>query len=59
MIGNETAAMGHLTIPNRRTVESAVALACRAPSIHNNQPWWSVTGPDHLMFQDDDRPKPR
>lgn len=44
------------TVPNRRTVESAVALACRAPSLHNSQPWRWVAGRNHLMlFSDPDR----
>ncbi|MFZ2172979.1 MAG: hypothetical protein WAW17_02880 [Rhodococcus sp. (in: high G+C Gram-positive bacteria)] len=39
--------------PDRRTIEAAVALACRAPSLHNTQPWRWVVGPSHLQLYSD------
>jgi nitroreductase len=30
---------------DRRTVRAAIELACRAPSVHNSQPWRWVVGP--------------
>jgi nitroreductase len=44
------------TMPDRRTLESAVASACRAPSLHNSQPWQWVLDSDALrLFSDNDR----
>ncbi len=44
------------TMPDRRTLESAVASACRAPSLHNSQPWRWVLGTTELrLFSDPDR----
>lgn len=35
----------NLTMPDARTVRAAVALAVRAPSVHNSQPWlWHFSG---------------
>src|ERR1700692_2788359 len=32
-------------------IERAVALACRAPSVHNSQPWrWVLEGADLRLF---------
>ncbi|MGW0026803.1 Acg family FMN-binding oxidoreductase [Rhodococcus sp. NPDC003383] len=43
-------------MPDRRTLESAVALACRAPSLHNSQPWRWVLGAHALtLYSDNDR----
>ncbi|QQZ17052.1 MULTISPECIES: Acg family FMN-binding oxidoreductase [Rhodococcus] len=42
-------------VPDRRTVESAVALACRAPSLHNSQPWRWVMGTNLRLYSDPDR----
>ncbi len=44
------------TVPDRRVVESAVARACRAPSLHNSQPWHWVMGAAELrLYSDPDR----
>ncbi|NMN93955.1 hypothetical protein FGL95_02760 [Nocardiaceae bacterium YC2-7] len=46
------------TVPklDKRTIEAAVALACRAPSLHNSQPWrWVVDGNTLQLFADSDR----
>jgi nitroreductase len=44
------------TMPSRRTIETAVALACRAPSLHNSQPWrWVLGSQDLSLFSDPDR----
>ena len=43
-------------MPDRTSLESAVALACRAPSLHNSQPWRWVVGRFGLsLFSDPDR----
>ncbi|WP_330134919.1 Acg family FMN-binding oxidoreductase [Rhodococcus artemisiae] len=43
-------------MPDRRTVESAVALSSRAPSLHNSQPWRWILGADALtLYTDNDR----
>lgn len=46
------------TLPqvDKLTVESAIELACRAPSLHNSQPWrWYVDGNTLQLFCDSDR----
>lgn len=46
-------------MPDRRTLESAVALACRAPSLHNSQPWrWILDAETLKLFSDNDRMLP-
>ncbi|MDX5962765.1 hypothetical protein SIM91_05465 [Rhodococcus opacus] len=43
-------------MPSRRTIETAVALACRAPSLYNSQPWrWVLGSQDLSLFSDPDR----
>ena len=45
--------------PDRRTVEAVVALATRAPSVHNTQPWRWATGDSSVhLFADPDRTLP-
>lgn len=42
-----------MTSPERTTVERIVAAACRAPSIHNSQPWrWRYDGERLDLFAD-------
>ncbi|GCE43607.1 hypothetical protein Rhow_007837 [Rhodococcus wratislaviensis] len=44
------------TMPSWRTIESVVALACRAPSLHNSQPWrWVLEHEGLTLFSDPDR----
>lgn len=44
------------TMPDGRTLESAVALASRAPSLHNSQPWrWTLDADELALFSDSDR----
>ncbi|MDQ3885752.1 MAG: NAD(P)H nitroreductase [Actinomycetota bacterium] len=46
-------------LPDKETVRSVIALAVRAPSIHNSQPWRWVTGDSSLhLFADPDRHLP-
>ncbi|MEU0535792.1 nitroreductase family protein [Amycolatopsis tolypomycina] len=46
-------------IPDTATVESAVALALRAPSARNAQPWcWRIGYSTLHLFADEDRPLP-
>jgi nitroreductase len=42
------------TTPTRSLLERVVVLACRAPSVHNTQPWrWRIKGTDTLeLFAD-------
>lgn len=43
-------------LPNAATIETAVALACRAPSLHNSQPWrWELSGNVLHLYSDPDR----
>lgn len=43
-------------MPDRASLESAVTLACRAPSLHNSQPWrWVVDRFGLSLFSDPDR----
>jgi len=45
--------------PDRRTIEAVVALATRAPSIHNTQPWrWAMGDSSVHLFADTDRTLP-
>jgi len=38
------------TMPDRKVILDAVTLACRAPSLHNSQPWrWIADGALHLF----------
>ncbi|WP_375481431.1 Acg family FMN-binding oxidoreductase [uncultured Mycobacterium sp.] len=40
-------------VPDVEVVKSAVQLACRAPSIHNSQPWhWTLEGAELRLFID-------
>jgi nitroreductase len=42
--------------PDLRTVRMALMLACRAPSVHNTQPWrWVFDGTRLHLFSDTDR----
>lgn len=41
------------TMPSWRTIESVVASACRAPSLHNSQPWRWVLEPEGLTLSSD------
>ncbi|WP_062992297.1 Acg family FMN-binding oxidoreductase [Nocardia anaemiae] len=42
--------------PELRTVRMALMLACRAPSVHNTQPWrWVFDGERLHLFSDNDR----
>ena len=44
--------MNH-TMPDRTTLESAAALALRAPSVHNSQPWrWRVSSQGIHLYAD-------
>ena len=44
--------MNH-TMPDRTTLESAAALALRAPSVHNSQPWrWRVSSESVHLYAD-------
>ncbi len=46
--------------PDRRTIETVLSLATRAPSIHNSQPWhWRVRPDRLLLFADADRALPQ
>lgn len=46
--------------PDRRTIETVLSLATRAPSIHNSQPWrWQVRPDGLLLFADTDRALPQ
>ncbi|MGH4012043.1 MAG: Acg family FMN-binding oxidoreductase [Pseudonocardiaceae bacterium] len=46
-------------MPDDETVRSMIALAVRAPSIHNSQPWRWVTGDNSVhLFADADRQLP-
>ncbi|OBB59970.1 NAD(P)H nitroreductase [Mycobacterium sp. 852013-51886_SCH5428379] len=45
-----------ISMPPLDTIENAVALACRAPSVHNSQPWrWIADGSALHLFLDADR----
>ncbi|MEO6090269.1 MAG: NAD(P)H nitroreductase [Umezawaea sp.] len=45
--------------PDRRTIEAVVALATRAPSIHNTQPWrWAMGDSSVHLFADTTRSVP-
>lgn len=44
------------TGPDDETIRTALALAARAPSVHNSQPWrWQVDGTGVQLFADPDR----
>ena len=44
------------TMVNTEVIRNAVRLACRAPSLHNSQPWrWVVEGDTLQLFADPDR----
>ena len=44
------------TLVDTQIIKDAVQLACRAPSLHNSQPWrWVATGPTVELFVDPDR----
>lgn len=46
----------HAGTPELRTVRMALMLACRAPSVHNTQPWrWIFDGARLHLFSDTDR----
>ena len=39
--------------PDFAVIQDAVQLACRAPSLHNSQPWrWVAEGPTLHLFAD-------
>ncbi|MFE2752319.1 Acg family FMN-binding oxidoreductase [Actinosynnema sp. NPDC059335] len=39
--------------PDQETISAALALACRAPSVHNTQPWrWRLGGPSVHLYAD-------
>lgn len=41
------------TAPERQVIQNAVAVACRAPSLHNSQPWrWVADGAQLHLFAD-------
>ncbi|HET9566707.1 MAG TPA: hypothetical protein VFP27_19885 [Mycobacterium sp.] len=41
------------TVPERKVILDAVTLACRAPSLHNSQPWrWVADGAVLHLFAD-------
>jgi nitroreductase len=43
-------------VPSIEVIENAVTLACRAPSLHNSQPWrWVVEDAELHLFADRDR----
>lgn len=43
-------------VVNTQVVKDGVQLACRAPSLHNSQPWqWVVDGSTVMLFLDKDR----
>lgn len=49
---------GHMrdTLVDTEVIEGAVKLACRAPSLHNSQPWqWVLQGNAVHLFEDKDR----
>lgn len=44
------------TLVDTQIIKAAVQLACRAPSLHNSQPWrWVATGETVELFVDPDR----
>lgn len=39
------------SVPDPQVIANAVELACRAPSVHNSQPWhWVAEGPELKLF---------
>ena len=45
-----------VNMPSDDVIKDAVALACRAPSLHNSQPWrWIKQGESLDLFGDPDR----
>ncbi|MGW3472025.1 Acg family FMN-binding oxidoreductase [Saccharopolyspora sp. NPDC000995] len=48
--------MAGRAVPSQETVRSALALACRAPSVHNSQPWrWKVAEHSVHLYLDSSR----
>ncbi|MDY6807484.1 MAG: NAD(P)H nitroreductase [Actinomycetota bacterium] len=46
-------------VPDDAMLQDIVTLACRAPSIHNSQPWiWRLHGPELRLYADYDRAVP-
>ena len=44
------------TMVDAEVIRNAVRLACRAPSLHNSQPWrWVLEGEALQLFADKDR----
>ena len=44
------------SVPDKDTISAAVALACRAPSVHNSQPWrWVAERGSLQLYSDPDR----
>ncbi|SDZ18332.1 hypothetical protein SAMN05216215_105053 [Saccharopolyspora shandongensis] len=44
------------TIPSQETMRSVLALACRAPSVHNSQPWrWKLAEYSVRLYLDRSR----
>ncbi|MFC4128436.1 Acg family FMN-binding oxidoreductase [Nocardia rhizosphaerae] len=43
-------------VPDRPTIRAAIGIGCRAPSIHNTQPWrWRFDGTRLHLYRDTDR----
>lgn len=50
----------HASFPDRRTIETVLSLATRAPSIHNSQPWrWRVGADTLRLYAETDRALPQ
>ncbi|WP_211840730.1 Acg family FMN-binding oxidoreductase [Saccharopolyspora hirsuta] len=48
--------MSRRTIPSQATMRTALALACRAPSVHNSQPWkWKLAEHSAHLYLDPSR----
>lgn len=46
-------------VPDQRTTRAALELACRAPSLHNSQPWrWRISDASIHLYADTDRQLP-
>src|SRR5205823_14103310 len=44
------------TVPSQETMYSVLTLACRAPSVHNSQPWhWKLTDHSAHLYVDRSR----
>lgn len=48
--------MGGTRVPSQETMRAALALACRAPSVHNSQPWrWRMAEHSVHLYRDPSR----